>query len=123
MDRYNSHEKITDSNTIKMPDGRVIMVFTIQRDSVWFCIVYDHTRNIVLKTPFLDYQQAFNKFVTICKLLDCEHKDVQEEESIDKLEETPASRVRIRGTIQGDMIWKLIWVGIALTFAVWAISR
>ena len=95
MDVNKQHVKFTDYREIKMPDGRLIRAFTFKGEGpLWFSCVYEQTKEIAFRRPFMDYQAAFSDFVNTCELLECDEVKIETK--------TPT-------------FWKGVWFGIILT--------
>lgn len=72
MDVKHRYIKPPDFREIRVEDGRLIRVFTLNKHPVWLTCIYDEKRDIAWEMAHLDYEAAYNDFVTFCKLLECE---------------------------------------------------
>ena len=79
MDVKHKYIKTPDFREIRAEDGRLIRVFTLSDHLVWQTCIYDEKRDIAWRTAHLDYEAAYNDFVTFCKLLECETETASEE--------------------------------------------
>ena len=79
MDVKHRYIRSPDFREIRVEDGRLIRVFTLSDHPVWLTCIYDEERDITWETPHLDYEAAYNDFVTFCKLLERETETASEE--------------------------------------------
>ena len=79
MDIKHRYIKPPDFKEFRAEDGRLIRVFTLSKHPIWMTCIYDEERDIAWKTAHMDYEAAYNDFVTFCKLLERKEKTKQEE--------------------------------------------
>ena len=104
MDIKHRYIKPPDFKEFRAEDGRLIRVFTLSKHPIWLTCIYDEERDIAWKTAHMDYEAAYNDFVTFCKLLE-RKTDTGREEAV-QCEETPK-----RASPRCNHLW---WVIIGL---------
>ena len=106
MDIKKRYIKMMDYHEIVATDGRLIRVFTMSEHPVWMTCIYDEVRDIAWRLPHLNYEEAYNDYVTFCKLL--EVGEVAKQETVEK--EPP----------EAGGIWKNPWfILCVIVFVAW----
>lgn len=109
MDIKHRYIKPPDFKEFRAEDGRLIRVFTLSKHPIWMTCIYDEERDIAWKTAHMDYEAAYNDFVTFCKLLECE-TEIASEEAAQSMEIPKPMRRRGSDYLQWAVIAIIVYM-------------